>query len=129
MISRWMGCLASLRLPLFFREPFLRAFGRFFGVNFSEIAEPLSSFQTLNQFFIRRLKPGLRPIDTASMVSPCDGAFGQCGEIKQGQLFQIKGRPYSLSALLGEEASEFENGFFLRRFIYRLKITTGFICL
>jgi phosphatidylserine decarboxylase len=112
LISRWMGCLASLRLPLFFREPFLKAFGRLFGVNFLEIAEPLSHFETLNGFFIRKLKPGLRVIDTAAIVSPCDGAFGQCGDIKQGQLLQVKGRTYTLSALLGEEAPEFKNGFF-----------------
>lgn len=111
-ISRLMGQLAALKLPLFFREPFLKAFGRFFGVNFSEIAEPLSSFKTLQDFFIRRLRPGLRPIDSAQIISPCDGAFGQCGKIEQGLLLQIKGRSYQLTDLLGESAPEFENGYF-----------------
>ncbi|MEI6806136.1 MAG: archaetidylserine decarboxylase [Myxococcaceae bacterium] len=111
-ISRLMGKLAALRLPLFFREPFLKAFGNFFGVDFSEIANPLSSFESLQDFFIRRLKPGLRPVDSANIISPCDGAFGQCGQIQAGQLLQIKGRNYQLADLLGEAAPEFENGYF-----------------
>lgn len=109
-ISRLMGQLAALKLPLLFREPFLKIFGRIFGVNFSEIAQPLGSFESLQDFFIRELKPGLRPIDPSDMISPCDGTLGQCGNIKQGQLLQIKGRTYSLSSLLGEEATAFENG-------------------
>lgn len=111
-ISRLMGKLAAVKLPVFLREPFLKAFGRFFGVNFSEIAQPLSSFETLQDFFIRELKPGLRPLDSAEIVSPCDGVFGQCGQINNGQLLQIKGRTYALSDLFGEEASRFENGYF-----------------
>lgn len=107
-----MGKLAALRLPLFFREVFLRAFGRHFGVNFSEIQKPLRSFESLQDFFIRELKPGLRPIDSAEIVSPCDGVFGQCGQIQNGQLLQIKGQTYSLSRLLGEEALEFQSGYY-----------------
>lgn len=111
-LSRLVGKLAGLKLPIFFREPFLRAFGKFFGVDFSEIRDPLSSFETLQDFFIRRLKPGLRPIDSAAIVSPCDGAFGQCGPIQAGRLVQVKGKSYSLTSLLGQAAPEFENGYF-----------------
>lgn len=111
-LSRLMGKLAALKLPLFFREPFLNAFGRFFGVNFSEIQDPLSSFESLQDFFIRQLKPGLRVIDKGPVVSPCDGAFGQCGQIQAGQLIQVKGKSYSLTSLLGEEAPEFNHGYF-----------------
>lgn len=112
MISRWMGKLASLKLPIFFRKPFLTWFGQIFGVDFSEIAEPLENFNSLQSFFTRALKPGLRPLDAGSVVSPCDGAFGQCGSIQSGQLLQIKGRPYALNQLLGEEANELQNGYF-----------------
>ena len=111
-LSRLVGKLATLKLPLFFRESFFKAFGKFFGVDFSEIQKPLREFESLQDFFIRQLKPGLRPIDSANLVSPCDGVFGQCGQIKDGQLMQIKGKNYTLSALLGEEAPGFNNGYF-----------------
>ncbi len=108
-MSRWMGRLSSLPLPTFLRVRLLGAFGRFFGVDFTEINEPLHSFRRLQDFFIRELKPGLRVIEEGELVSPCDGAFGQCGQIDHGVLLQIKGKSYTLAELLGEHVPEFDN--------------------
>ena len=108
-MSRQIGRLASLRIPIWMRERFYKAFGRFFGVDFSEFDTPLKNFERLQDFFIRELKPGARPIAESALVSPCDGVFGQCGQVNDGHLLQIKGKSYSLSDLLGEDAPDWHD--------------------
>lgn len=113
-LSRLAGMAAGLPLPRFARRPFLRAFGRTFGVNFDEVRDPLDSFATLQHFFVRALASGARPVDPApgAFVSPCDGAWGAAGKVEQGMILQVKGRPYSLAELLGDAdaARSFEGG-------------------
>jgi phosphatidylserine decarboxylase len=76
----------------------------------------LHSFESLQAFFTRRLREGVRPIDPApdAVVSPCDGAWGAAGRVERGQILQVKGRHYELAALLGdlETARRFEGGVF-----------------
>jgi phosphatidylserine decarboxylase len=115
-LSRAAGWLAARRLPAALRAPAAGAFGRLLGVEFDEVADPLPSFESLQAFFTRRLRDGVRPIDAAAdaVVSPCDGSWGAAGRIARGQLLQVKGRPYDLAALLGEPAAarRFEGGAF-----------------
>ena len=115
LLSRCAGLFAKTPLgPL--TEAELRAFGRLAGVNFDEVRDPLSSFRCLQDFFIRELKEGARPIDSApdAFVSPCDGAWGQAGPIEGDTLLQVKGRPYTLAELLDDdkEAERFVDGTF-----------------
>lgn len=60
-------------------------------------------FTSLRACFIRELKEGVRPIQTAPeiVVSPCDAIVGAAGTIADGELLQVKGSPYPLSELLG----------------------------
>lgn len=115
-LSRAAGWVMSRRLPAPLRAPAVRAFGRAVGVDFTEVGDPLASFASLQDFFTRRLRDGVRPIDAASdaFVSPCDGAWGAAGQVEQGMLLQVKGRPYSLAQLLGDAAvaRRFEGGTF-----------------
>lgn len=115
-LSRAAGWLAARRLPGPLREPAVRAFGRAVGVDFDEIADPLPSFESLQAFFTRRLRDGVRPLDAdpAAVLSPCDGAWGAAGTIARGQLLQVKGRTYDLAALLGDPAAapRYEGGAF-----------------
>lgn len=116
LVSRGAGHLASVPWPRPLRPLLWKAFGRAVGVDFSEIRDPLPSFRSLQDFFVRRLKDDVRPVDPTpgALVSPCDGAWGQSGRVENGQLLQVKGRPYSLAELLGdvEDARVFEGGTF-----------------
>jgi phosphatidylserine decarboxylase len=115
-ISRLAGRAARARPPGWLLQPAIGAFGRVFGVDFDEAREPVESFRTFQDFFTRALRDGARSIDPApdAFVSPCDGAWGAAGTIERGTLLQVKGRPYSLAALLGSEAEArlFERGRF-----------------
>jgi phosphatidylserine decarboxylase len=63
-------------------------------------------FASMHQCFTRRLKPGARPVDPdpAVLASPCDAIIGACGTVRAGEVLQIKGMPYSLLDLFGDEA-------------------------
>lgn len=117
LVSRLMGKVAAWRWPKSWRPRLWRAFGGFFGVDFAEIREPLDSFAALQDFFVRRLREGARPVDETPniLVSPCDGAWGAAGRVGEGRLLQVKGRPYGVGELLGideAEARRYEGGFF-----------------
>ncbi len=63
-------------------------------------------FKSLHDCFTRELRPGLRPADPdpSMIVSPSDGIIGAHGTIRDGELYQIKGAPYSLLDLVGDPA-------------------------
>ena len=104
LLSRLAGRVVTLRLPHTLQRRQIQGFGRAVGVDFSELRDPLESFASLQEFFTRALRDGVRPIDPApdSVVAPCDGAWGASGAVDDGTLLQVKGRPYSLAGLLGD---------------------------
>jgi phosphatidylserine decarboxylase len=113
-VSRLAGRAAGWRLPGPLQRLEIRAFARAVGVDWNEVRDPIESFPTLQAFFTRRLKEGARPVHPApdALVAPCDGFWGAAGIVERGTLMQLKGRPYSLAALLGDgaEAAPFEGG-------------------
>ncbi|MBI1947033.1 MAG: phosphatidylserine decarboxylase [Deltaproteobacteria bacterium] len=113
-LSHFAGVLMSTRLPKPLAGAAVRVYGKTFGVDFDEVRDPLDSFTSVQDFFVRALKEGARPVDdaTSSLVAPCDGAWGAAGIIEQGQALQVKGRPYSVAALLDDAdlAARFDGG-------------------
>ncbi len=94
----------------------IRWFIRRYGVDLGEAvdADPVS-YQSFNEFFTRRLRPGARPLADADFVCPVDGAISRFGAIEHDQIFQAKGHHYSTTALVGGDhqlAARFENGAF-----------------
>src|SRR6185295_11375856 len=61
-LSRCTGRLADLRMPGPLLRAGIRAYSRFYSVDWSEVAEPLEAFPTFNAFFTRRLRGGARPV-------------------------------------------------------------------
>jgi phosphatidylserine decarboxylase len=87
-----------------------------YGVNMSEAANPdVASYPTFNEFFTRALKDGARPLASADLICPVDGAISQFGAIVGDQIFQAKGHHYSSTALVGGDAAlaaQFMDGHF-----------------
>ena len=87
-----------------------------YGVDMSEAANPdITSYKSFNEFFTRALKPGARPLASADLICPVDGAISQFGAIRHDQIFQAKGHAYSTTALVGGDAvlaSQFQDGHF-----------------
>ncbi|XP_061948837.1 phosphatidylserine decarboxylase proenzyme 3-like isoform X1 [Populus nigra] len=85
-------------------------------INLAEVKYPLEHFKTFNEFFVRELKPGTRPI--ASMerddvaICAADCRLMAFKSVEDGQRFWIKGRKFSVQGLLGKEtySSAFADG-------------------
>jgi phosphatidylserine decarboxylase len=116
-LSRVVGRVADLRIPRPLRSSFLGLFSKIVGIDWQEAELPLAEYPSLNAYFVRRLRPGVRqwPQDPETLGSPVDGFCGQRGTIEAGQIVQAKGRWYSAADLLddAEEARRFEGGDFL----------------
>ncbi|MDF1684792.1 MAG: archaetidylserine decarboxylase [Legionellaceae bacterium] len=95
---------------------FIRGFIQSYDVVMQEAErENAEDYVNFNDFFTRYLKPGVRPIADADVVSPVDGCVSEIGHIQQGQLLQAKGRYYSVDELLAcdaEKSAPFQNGSF-----------------
>ena len=113
-ISRMWGAFNSVDLPVWFRVPGYKLYSFIFGVNLDECDPPdLKEYRSLSEFFMRKLKPGLRPPDDAALVrrtslitltcqlSPADGRVVQFGQIRDRRIDSVKGATYSMDALLG----------------------------
>jgi len=115
-ISRIAGWIASLHLPGPLQRLEIKLFATLAGVDLAEAKESIESFDSLQGFFVRALREGVRSVDgdAQSLVSPCDGAWGEAGPIEAGTLLQVKGRRYSVAELLGgrDRALAYEGGSF-----------------
>jgi phosphatidylserine decarboxylase len=87
-----------------------------YGVDMGEALDSdIASYRSFNEFFTRPLKPGVRPIARADLVSPVDGAISQFGAIEGDQIFQAKGHRYTATSLVGGDAAlagQFRDGSF-----------------
>lgn len=101
-ISRIYGALNAYTLPVWFRVPGYKLYSWIFGVNLDECeTDNLTTYRSLSEFFMRKLKPGVRPIhDDFLLVSPADGRVVNFGYIENRRVEQVKGVSYSLDALL-----------------------------
>lgn len=85
-LSRAWGWLTNLHLPVWAREPILGLYARTFNCNLEEALDGnLQNYPCLAEFFRRKLKSGVRPIDPASsVVSPSDGTILNFGRVTAG---------------------------------------------
>lgn len=104
-LSRIAGFIADCEWP-WLKDPIIKSFISHYGVNMHEAQDEIpENYKSFNQFFTRSLKDDARPIVDSeySIACPADGAISQIGHIKNGRIFQAKGRDYSLLELLGGE--------------------------
>ncbi|KUI71392.1 Phosphatidylserine decarboxylase proenzyme 1, mitochondrial [Cytospora mali] len=104
-LSRLWGRFNEVDIPYYLRVPGFKLYSWVFGVNLDEVSEPdLHVYPNLAAFFYRTLKPGARPLDPNpnALLSPADGRVLQFGQIRGGDIEQVKGMTYSIDALLGK---------------------------
>lgn len=110
IFSKWYGARMDSKASAAQIVPFIEQFG----VDASEFADSVDSYQTFNEFFHRRLKPESRPIasDEKAVILPADGRHLVIPDISQCRDFLIKGIRFDLTRLLGDSgiAARFEKG-------------------
>ncbi len=119
-MTRLAGHYASKPMGSFTTSTIRRFVARY-GVNMAEAAEPdIAAYKTFNDFFTRALKDGARPLASAPLICPVDGAISQVGRIQGDQVYQAKGQAFSTAALIGGDAAlaaQFQDGLFANLYL------------
>jgi len=114
-LSRLFGKLAAIQQATI-KNWGISQFIRHYGVNMAEARQTNpQAYSDFNSFFIRQLKPELRPIttETNTLACPIDGTISQIGTIQQGRILQAKGVNFSVDELLGgNQQGRFQQGYF-----------------
>jgi phosphatidylserine decarboxylase len=120
-LSRSFGKLADTPIPRPLRRMVLGGFARTLGIDAAQAELPIDQYQSLNEFFVRKLKAGARTWPSAATTagSPVEAVVGQCGAITAGTLLQAKGRWYSAAMLLDDEgeARQYERGSYITLYL------------
>lgn len=108
LISRLMGAWFDSR----FSRSKIRAVVDELSIDMNEAADPTDSFACFNDFFIRHLKPEVRPYSDApgDIVSPADGRVLVFPELAEDVFVPVKGHPMSVRTMLPGIADRFIGG-------------------
>lgn len=89
-LSRLMGSFSHSRISRFLIPAFIKTYQ----IPSAQAEKNPGEYLTLNEFFSRRLKPGMRPIatDADALVSPVDATITAMGDINAGTIMNVKGR-------------------------------------
>jgi phosphatidylserine decarboxylase len=104
-LSDIIGWGARRSLPGSMRAAFLRSFAGKYGIDVSEAEKPIEEYSGLAEFFARRLRPEVRPIERAPgvVVSVADGTVVDRGVVAAGQVMDAKGTSFGLADLLADD--------------------------
>lgn len=112
-ITRAMGRLADHEWGEALGKAVVGVYSRAYDVEFDE-CKKASGFRSFDEFFTRELRDGVRsfPDDPRTIISPSDGRLDAIGPI-DGRTYTVKGRPYSVAELVGDEADakRYEGGY------------------
>jgi phosphatidylserine decarboxylase len=118
-LSYWVGKLVHIQWPKPIATLAIQSFGKFYNIDFDEAEKQISEYNSIGDFFVRRLKPGVRPVADSPVVHPADSVISQIGEIQSGKCIQAKGKTYSVGELVGnfELAQKFQDGLFVTYYL------------
>jgi phosphatidylserine decarboxylase len=101
-LSQLYGAIQQSPLTRGKIKPFIHKFH----VDKSEFLDPVESFRSFNDFFIRKLKASARPITAGddTVILPADARYLAYQNIDEVDGFFVKGQKYSLETLLCDTA-------------------------
>ncbi|KZV89476.1 hypothetical protein EXIGLDRAFT_650196 [Exidia glandulosa HHB12029] len=88
--------------------PHIESFIKTYNVDLNMLANPdIKSYKTINEFFARRLKPGLRPIsapdDNSVITSAADCRLMVFSDVTAAKKIWVKGKNFTIPNLLGSK--------------------------
>ena len=103
-IGRAIGRLADRRWSGPVGRAVVGLYTRMYDVRLDE-CDQNGGWASFDAFFTRELRDGARDVDPdpTAIVSPADGSIESMGTIEADGTFLVKGRPYSVAELVGDE--------------------------
>ncbi len=96
-INRAAASIARLRRPAWLVSRAVTWWVHKDRIDMSDFESP--HFESLEHFFLRRLRPGSRPL-SGGLMSPVDGCVVGVGALGQGTMLQVKGSSLSIDRLI-----------------------------
>ena len=114
ILSKIIGCFLDTPCSGILIKPFVKQ-------NRIDLSDyETDGVRSFNDFFIRRIKPGLRPVDfdPEHLIAPCDSLL-RVYPIRDGLVMNIKEAPYTTASLLRDPAlaKRYDGGYC---FVFRL---------
>lgn len=100
-LSYSVGKLVHFRFPRFIWTPLIKIFAKVYKINLEEAEKAVEEYPTLGEFFIRKLKPGTRPVGRTWAVHPADSVITQAAIMTDGKLIQAKDKTYNVKEFTG----------------------------
>ena len=97
-ISRLYGWMQKCGFTKNKIKPFLSVYG----IDDSEFAKSVNSYQSFNDFFTRKLKANVRPLSDGA-VMPADGRYLAIPDLSACDGIWVKGKKFSLKTLLKDD--------------------------
>lgn len=119
-LSRWTGLFMHWKGPRVWAELSIRGFAAMYGIDLKEAEKPVSGYDSIGDFFVRRLKPGARPVANAAAVHCADSRILQAGGIEEGGwCLQAKGKKYQIRDFLVDNdwKDKYARGFFVTYYL------------
>lgn len=110
----WASSLAGWFCDRKISSWWVPSFVKTYHINMNEAQQPLATYKTFNEFFIRKLKPDTRPFDKNpdAVISPADGTIIVFENISQTMCFPVKECNFNLATFLANArlAHDYEGG-------------------
>jgi len=105
-VSRAVGRLCETTLPAGVSRAVVGLYVRAYRVDLDQCEAMDGAYESFDKFFTRQLKPGQREIcpHAGEIASPADGRIEAIGPIDLEGTLLVKGRPYRVAELIGDEA-------------------------
>lgn len=114
--SRRIGDFINKMARTRFSRKLIPLYVKLYNIQTDELDQTIKEFASLEAFFVRKLKPGSRPLKgkSSDIVSPVDAKLEQFGEIDD-TLIEVKGIGYSIEDLLQDKEmiARYKHGMFL----------------
>lgn len=113
-LSRLTGWIVHWRGPAFWNRLLIGLFAGLYRIDLNEAEKSAWDYPSLGEFFVRRLRAGVRPLASAWAVHCADSRILASGRIEKGLCLQAKGKSYAVKDLLVDPdwIGKFEDGFF-----------------
>ncbi len=111
---RWVARLSAWFYSTSRSRSRIKHFIKAYRISMDDYEKPANEYSSFNDFFIRKLKPGVRPInpDPSVIISPADSKLYVIDNISVSTTFFVKQTLFDLDRFLGDSslAREFYNG-------------------
>jgi len=115
--SRWSSMLIKKFAHSKISTKVIPSFSKVYQINLGEAEESVESFSNLHEFFVRKLKSGVRAIHNKhnGVISPVDAVIEDIGKIKKDKTITVKGKIYSIEEMLDKDDTigDYEDGTYL----------------